>query len=94
MLGAGAAAWAAAQRIRWGFIPWTSLAAKAPASTALPPKPGDRWRFNVYRIERPGGPADPEKGVLNLAWAPTGQHSFHVPEAFREIEFAEGARPD
>ena len=69
------------------FVPWSALAAKAPPGTALPPRVGDRWRFNVYRIERPGGPADPEKGVLNLAWAPTGQHSFHVPEAFREIEF-------
>jgi arylsulfatase A len=68
-------------------LPWGALAAKAPPGTALPPQVGDRWRFNVYRIERPGGPSDPEKGVLNLAWAPTGQHSFHVPEAFREIEF-------
>ena len=74
-----------------GFVPWAALAAKAPAGTALPPRVGDRWRFNVYRIERPGGPAAPENGVLNLPWAPTGQHSFHVPEAFREIEFTEDA---
>ena len=71
-----------------GFLPWSALAAKATPGAALPPKVGDRWRFNAYRIERPGGPSAPEKGVLNLAWAPTGQHSFHVPEAFREIEFA------
>jgi len=69
-------------------LPWSALAAKAPSGTVLPPKAADRWRFNAYRIERPGGPSDPEKGVMNLAWAPTGQHSFHVPEAFREIEFA------
>jgi len=72
------------------FLPWSALAAKAPPGTALPPKPGDRWRFNVFRIERPGGPTDPEKEARYLAWSPTGQHSFHVPEAFREIEFAPG----
>ena len=81
---------AAGRTTGWSVVsvlPWGALAAKAPPGTALPPQVGDRWRFNVYRIERPGGPSDPEKGVLNFAWAPTGQHSFHVPEAFREIEF-------
>ncbi len=69
------------------FLPWAALGAKAPAGTALPPRPGDRWRFNVFRIERPGGPADPEKDVQLLAWSPTGERSFHVPQAFREIVF-------
>ena len=32
---------------------------------ALPPKPGDRWRFNVFRIERPGGKANPEKDAVS-----------------------------
>jgi len=75
------------------FLPWSSLAARAPAGTGLPPKPGDRWRFNVFRIERPSGPAEPEKDVQYLPWSPTGQTSFHVPRAFREIEFADPAPP-
>ena len=70
------------------FLPWPALAAKAPPGVAVPPKPGDRWRFNVFRIERPGGPKEPEKDALYLAWSPTGQASFHVPQAFREIAFA------
>ena len=70
------------------LLPWSALAAKAPSGTALPPKPGDRWRFNVYRIERPFGPGEPEKDVHYLAWSPTGERSFHVPAAFRELEFA------
>ncbi len=74
------------------FLPWAALAPKAPAGTALPPRPGDRWRFNVFRIERPGGPAEPEKDVQLLAWSPTGGRSFHVPEAFREMVFAEAGK--
>jgi hypothetical protein len=34
-------------------IPWASLA-EGGASKA--PRPGDRWRVGLYRIERPGGP--------------------------------------
>jgi len=72
------------------FLPWSSLAAKAPSGTELPPKAGDRWRFNVFPIDRPFGPAEPEKDVQYLPWSPTGQKSFHVPAAFRELVF-EGA---
>lgn len=70
------------------FLPWTGvrLPATVPVS-AQPPRPGDRWRFNVFRIERPGGKARPEAGALYLAWSPTGQRSFHVAEAFRDLEF-------
>jgi arylsulfatase A len=74
-------------------LPWAALASKTPPGTALPPKPGDRWRFNVFRIERPGGPKDPERDAQYLAWSPTGDRSFHVPLAFRELVFAEKASP-
>jgi hypothetical protein len=75
------------------FLPWAALQAKAPAGTAVPPTPGQRWRFNVFRIERPGGPGDPEKNVQLLAWSPTGGPSFHVPKAFRELVFAPSSPP-
>lgn len=87
----------AAQRLMgWtaaALIPWPALAAKAPPGIAVPPRPGDRWRFNVFRIERPRGPKEPERDALYLAWSPTGQASFHVPQAFRELEFAGAPRP-
>ncbi len=69
------------------FLPWAALAAKAPKGASLPPRPGDRWRFNLYRIERPNGPRDPDRGAQYFAWSPTGERTFHVPAAFRELEF-------
>jgi hypothetical protein len=71
------------------FLPWRGLAASPSGSRlTLPPREGDRWRFNVFRIERPGGPREPERDAQFLAWAPTGQATFHVPAAFREMTFA------
>ena len=71
------------------FLPWGGLK-KSPAGgrLTLPPRPGEVWRFNVFRIERPGGPRDPKRDVQLLAWSPTGQPNFHVPSAFREMTFA------
>jgi hypothetical protein len=66
------------------FLPWSGFAR---ADGGGPPRPNERWRFNVFRIERPGGPEHPTDGVLLLAWSPTGQATFHVPEAFRGIVF-------
>jgi hypothetical protein len=74
------------------FLPWAGLAPLPSAKgVAMPPAPGARWRFNLFRIERPGGPSAPEKDVVAVAWSPTGQPSFHVPRAFRDLVFA-GAR--
>jgi cellulose/xylan binding protein with CBM9 domain len=61
------------------------------AAVRLPPQAGDRWRFNVFRIERPGGKGHPEQGAIEAAWSPTGQPSFHVPAAFRDFVFAASA---
>ena len=45
------------------FLPWRGLRALPSAGkVALPPKPGDAWRFNVFRIERPGGQGEPGEG--------------------------------
>ncbi len=46
-----------------------------------PPKPGDRWRLNLYRVEKRPRPAA-------LAWSPTLRPDFHVPSAFGVIEFS------
>ena len=47
---------------------------------SIPPKPGDRWRVNLYRVEsRPEG--------QGLAWSPTRRRDFHVPDRFGEFVF-------
>jgi hypothetical protein len=46
----------------------------------LPPKPGDRWKMNLYRVE-----AKPERA--GLAWSPTRRPDFHVPSMFGDLVF-------
>jgi hypothetical protein len=75
------------------LLPWGGLRALASAGkVALPPKPGDAWRFNVFRIERPGGKASPEKDGVFAAWSPPSVRSFHDPSAFRDLVFIGPAR--
>ncbi len=52
----------------------------------IPPQPGDRWRLNLYRVEKLPSPA-------KLAWSPTLKSDFHVPERFGEIVFSEKRAP-
>jgi hypothetical protein len=66
------------------LLPWTGFAR---GGVTAAPRPRDRWRFNVFRIERPGGPDRPEQGALLFAWSPTGERTFHVVEAFRGMVF-------
>lgn len=71
------------------FLPWSGFRTLPSAKAiGLPPRPGDRWRFNLFRVERPGGKAAPEKGAVEVAWSETGEPSFHVPKAFRDLVFA------
>jgi len=49
-------------------------------ATHLPPQPGDRWRVNLYRVER-------LPVVAELAWSPTLQDDFHVLPRMGEIVF-------
>ncbi|MCX7746727.1 MAG: carbohydrate-binding family 9-like protein [Clostridia bacterium] len=49
----------------------------------MPPKPGDKWFFNFYRIDRPKDGNDEY-----CAWSPTGKLYFHVPQKFGELVFA------
>ncbi len=70
------------------FLPWRGLRALPSAGrVALPPKPGDAWRFNVFRIERPGGKASPETHAVFAAWSPPSGPSFHDAGAFRDLVF-------
>ena len=57
-------------------IPFRSL-------LGTPPNPGDRWRVNFCRIDRP--PGVPRE---LSAWSPTGRANFHTPERFGVLEFA------
>jgi hypothetical protein len=52
----------------------------------LPPKPGDQWRANLYRVE-----SKPEKA--GLAWSPTMRRDFHVPSMFGKIVFSDISVP-
>jgi len=71
------------------FLPWKGLGRlPSAARVALPPKPGDTWRFNVFRIERPGGPARPEEDGVFAAWSPPSVKSFHDAQAFRPLVFS------
>jgi hypothetical protein len=74
--------------IATAFLPWMAFRTlPVPGRVALPPRPADTWRFNVYRIERPGGSRNPKAGAITAAWSPTGRPSFHVPAAFRAFVF-------
>lgn len=69
------------------WLPWDGLAGLGPVSAAGPPAPGDRWRFNVFRIKRPHGPRDPERDAVYAAWSAPEGPSFHAPAAFRDLAF-------
>lgn len=78
--------WTAILRLPWrGF---RSLPAVKEGRAKSPPRPGDAWRFNLYRIERPHGPGDPKRDAIFAAWSPTGTPSFHNPAVFRPLIFA------
>ena len=71
------------------FIPWSAFRSlPSAAGVSLPPRPDDRWRFNLFRIERPGGPQAPARDAVMAAWSDPGGESFHVPAAFRDLVFA------
>lgn len=70
------------------FLPWDGFRSlPAGAKAKFPPTDGTTWRFNVFRIERPNGPADPKTGAIFNAWSNPGGPSFHVPAAFRPFVF-------
>jgi hypothetical protein len=75
------------------LLPWSGLQSLPSArGLKLPPKPGDTWRFNVFRIERPGGKTSPETDAVFAAWSPPSVKSFHDASAFRDLVFVGSAR--
>jgi hypothetical protein len=59
------------------LIPWKSFSKAAKA----PPRPGDRWRMNVYAMENNGG----------VAWSPIlGQGNFHRASRFGRVVWSTG----
>lgn len=79
----GATGWVATAR-----LPWAGLRSLYPSgAVGLPPRPGQAWRFNVFRIKRPGGPLRPADGAVLAAWSRPAGPSFHDPAAFRPMTF-------
>ena len=70
------------------WLPWSGLATMTPiVAPFVPPRHGDAWRFNVFRIKRPHGPAEPERDAIYAAWSPPDGPSFHAPAYFRDLIF-------
>lgn len=69
-------------------LPWNGLASlSAETSAKVPPASGQSWRFNVFRIKRPGGPEHPADGAVFAAWSVPDGPSFHVPAVFQPFTF-------
>lgn len=56
--------------------------ADAVTAPHLPPRAGDRWRMNLYRVEARPVPA-------LMAWSPTFKEDFHLPNSFGELLFTD-----
>jgi len=69
------------------LLPWEGFATLPETATPVPPAPGDSWRFNIFRIKRPGGPESPQSDAVFAAWSPPPGPSFHVPEVFGTMIF-------
>ena len=51
----------------------------------IPPKVGDVWRMNLYRIDRGKTEAEDEY----TAWSPTRKIDYHRPQHFGSLRFVE-----
>ena len=64
------------------FLPWSGFRSlpSASARRAAAEARATAWRFNVFRVERPGGKAAPEKGAVEVAWSnPPGDRASTCP---------------
>ncbi len=64
-------------------MPWKGFG-KVAGTANIPPKPGDVWRINVNRYERPTREGEDLSG-----WAPLERRSYHVPERFGYVTFVD-----
>jgi hypothetical protein len=73
-------------------LPWMGLRSLYPLSAGvdLPPHPGAAWRFNVFRIKRPGGAHAPAAGAIFAAFSQPAGPSFHDTAAFRPLRLTGG----
>ncbi len=73
-------------------MPWDGFG-KIAGNANTPPKPGDVWRINVNRYERPRGEDIPKGRGDTYAelsgWAPMNLRSYHVPEQFGFVKFCD-----
>jgi hypothetical protein len=70
-------------------MPWKGFG-KIAGTANIPPRPGDVWRINVNRYERPRSRDGELKKVMELSgWAPLDLSSYHVPERFGYVRFVE-----
>lgn len=53
----------------------------------LPPKAGDRWKVNFYRIDRPQGPGTKPEAIQFSAWSFV-RRTYHEPDRFGYMVFA------
>jgi len=53
----------------------------------IPPKPGDVWRINLYRIDH-----GKDKSEYS-AWSTTGKIDFHIPQRFGYLKFVKETTP-
>ncbi len=78
---------------RWtasAWLPFADFASVSPdVARRVPPRTGDVWHFNVFRIKRPHGPAQPERDAIYAAWSVPEATTFHTPSAFRPLRFVE-----
>ena len=74
-------------------MPWNGFGRIA-GSANIPPRPGDVWRINVNRYERPRSEAAAQTrgdaGAELSGWSPLDLHSYHVPERFGYVTFVDG----
>lgn len=67
-------------------IPWADTKGKGKGDVKLPPRPGDVWRVNFFRLDRPE-----EKRQLAAAWSAPQVGDFHKLDRFGELVFADAA---
>jgi len=71
-------------------MPWKGFG-KIAGSANIPPRPGDVWRININRYERPrgkdGAALSGDAGAELSGWAPLDLRSYHVPERFGYVKF-------